>query len=59
MKCFVGVELAMPVSLGVGWSLDLLDFGARSDFENYFWGLVFAKIHENFSQKKFFFSLKN
>ena len=40
----------MLVSLEVGWSLDLLGFGARLVLENFFWGLGFGKIHENFSE---------
>lgn len=34
----MGVGLAMPVSLEVGWSFDLLGFGARQDLEIFFLG---------------------
>lgn len=47
----------MLVSLEVGWSLDLLGFGARLVLEIFFWGLGFGKIHENFTEifQDFFF----
>lgn len=38
VRCFVEVGLTMLVSLGVGWTLDLLGFGVRSDFEIPFLG---------------------
>jgi hypothetical protein len=40
----------MLVSLEVGWSLDLLGFGAREDLENFFLGVGVWKNHENFTE---------
>lgn len=39
VRPFLGVELTMLVSLEVGWSLDLLGFGARLVLENFFLGV--------------------
>ena len=53
------VELAMLASLGVGWALVLLGFGAREDLvKKFFLGLSESKYMKILIKFFYFFSLK-